>query len=499
MTSAELTPVLVGVAQLEQRSRNPDQIKEPLDMMLAAVRDAAADTGSSKLLQQASAVRVIRGIWSYQNPAAALAESLGCTHAETALTSIGGNYVQTVVNRSALDIQSGRHDIVVITGAEWRYSRARARREGRQLATRDAPGTPEVYIGDDVSMSHEAERALGLVQPIQIYPMFENALRYAKGESIADHLQRIARLWARFSDVAAANPHAWIRVPCSADAIGTPSAQNRPVSFPYPKLMNANNDVDQAAALILCAASTARRLGIPEQKWIYPWAGTDAHDHLYVSNRDNLHSSPAIRIAGRRCLELAATEPNELDLIDVYSCFPSAVQVAAQELCLDQTRPLTVTGGMTFSGGPLNNYVMHSIARMAELLRGRTARGLITANGGYLTKHAFGVYSSIPPERPFRHEDLQHRVDATPKRALAVDYRGPATVESYTVLYAPGNAPGEAAPSLGYLACLAPDGRRAWARIEDAALLCEMADREQPREFCGRKAKLGPSASAEII
>src|SRR6185503_6856037 len=226
-------------------------------------------------------------------------------------------------------------------------------------------------------------------RPIEYYPMFENALRAARGESIAAHGERISELWARFSAVAADNPHAWIRKAHGALEIRTPSAQNRMVSFPYPKLMNSNSRVDQAGALLLCSYATARAAGVPVERMVFPWAGTDAHDHYYVSNRDELCSSPAIRIAGRRALELAETEVDALDHVDVYSCFPVAVQVAAAELGLSLDRPLTVTGGLTFGGGPLNSYVLQSIARMVEVLRADPgSRGLITGNGGYLTKHA---------------------------------------------------------------------------------------------------------------
>jgi acetyl-CoA C-acetyltransferase len=494
MTSTLQTPVLVGVAQLEQRSRNPDEIKEPLDLMLDALNVAAQDAGTSRLLREASAVRVIRGIWSYANPAAALRDALGCSRAETALTPIGGNCVQTVLSRSALDIQRGHTDIVLMTGAEWGYSQARARREGRRLTTRETPGTPDLVIGDDVPMIHDAESTLGLNQPIQFYPLFENALRYARGEDVASHLARIARLWARFSDVAATNPHAWIRTPHSATEIGTPSAENRPVSFPYPKLMNSNNAVDQGAALILCSEAAARRLGIPEARWVYPWAGTDAHDHPYVSHRDNLHGSPAIRLAGRRCLELAGVAATDVELVDVYSCFPSAVQIAVHELGLDPDRSLTVTGGMTFAGGPLNNYVMHAIARLVALLREqRSARGFVTANGGFLTKHAFGVYSAMPPATPFRHEDLQAAVDATPRRTLAERYQGPGVIESYTVTHGP-----DGAPTIGFLAVRTPDERRTWARVLDPALLATMADRVRPTEFCGRRVTVDAGGTAVV-
>jgi acetyl-CoA C-acetyltransferase len=471
------TPVLVGIAQLEQRIDDPKSGKEPYELMIEAVRQAAADARAPALLEAAGSVRVIRGVWPYQNPARAIADAIGSPGAETALSPYGGNFVQTVVNQTALDIQNGAHDVVIITGAECGNSQAKARRAGIELDWQALPGKPDRQIGEDKDMRHPAEKALRLGAPIQVYPLFENALRHHRGESIDAHLQRISELWAGFSRVAADNPHAWLREAKTAEEIRTITASNRPVSFPYPKLMNSNNNVDQGAALILCSTTKAKSLGISEERWVYPWAGTDAHDHYYVSNRDNLYTSPAIRIAGQRVLELAGLTPSELDLVDVYSCFPVAVQIAAAEIGLDTTKPLTITGGLTFAGGPLNNYVMHAIARGVELLREqRRARCLITANGGYLTKHAFGVYAAEPPPRPFRHQDVQAAVDATASREVAMEFSGRATVESYSVMY------GAEGPNIGFVACRLPDQRRAWATCEDPAILDAMT-RE---EFCAR-------------
>ena len=206
-------------------------------------------------------------------------------------------------------------------------------------------------------MRHRAEAARGIVNPIHMYPIFENAIRHARGETIDSHIERISRLWAGFSRVAAENPHAWTRECKTPLQIRTPGPGNRPVSFPYPKLMNSNEKVDQGAALILTSTDVARRLGIPRAKWIFPWASTEAHDTYAVSHRDNLHSAPALRIAGGRCLEMAELGIGDIDHLDVYSCFPSAVQVASAELGLDESRapqpassapharPLTVTGG----------------------------------------------------------------------------------------------------------------------------------------------------------
>ena len=474
------SPVLVGISQLEQRIRDPEAAREPVDLMIDAVQAAAADAQCPDLLEQAGSVRVIRGFWRYENPARAVCEAIGNTGAETALTPFGGNYVQAVVNRSALDIRSGKHDVIVMTGAECGYSQARARRAGVRLKWRDIDGTPGLYIGKDGEMGHPAELGLGIRRASQVYAIFETARRHHLGEGVEEHLDRIAELWAGFSRVAADNPHAWIRTARSAEEIRTPSPSNRAVTFPYPKFMNANNNVDQAAALILCSEAKAAALGIPRDKWIYPWSGTDGQDRYHASNRDNFYSSPAIRIAGNRALDLAGLTPSDLDYVDIYSCFPVAVQVAAAELGIDATRPLTVTGGLTFAGGPLNNYVMHSIARMAELLRASPGtHGLITANGGFLSTHAFGVYSTVPPAGGFQYANPQQAIDAAaPARAAVLRHEGNAEVEGYCVLY------GKSGPEVANIALRLDGGERAWANCADRDTIAAM----HTEEFCGRTA-----------
>ncbi|MBV1906989.1 MAG: acetyl-CoA acetyltransferase [Pseudomonadales bacterium] len=475
------TPILIGVSQILQRITDPATGKEPLLMMLDAVRQAAEDAGNPKLLEEVQSMRVIRGIWQYKNPAQYIAEQLNLGNIETVGTPMGGNSVQSAVNQSALDIQQGKQSLIVITGAENGYSQAKAKKAGIDLHQTETPGEYSRMLAQNVAMSSKGETMRGLRSPILVYPIFENALRYQRGETITQHKIRISEMWANFSKVASQNPNAWLRDPVSAESIRTESAKNRMISFPYPKLMNSNNSVDMSAALIMCSVEKARQLGIPESKWVYPWVGTDAHDTYFISNRDNLYSSPAIRIAGSRALELAKLEVHDLDHIDVYSCFPSAVQVAANELNLDYDKPLTVTGGLTFGGGPLNNYVMHSIARMVELLRtSQEKKGMITANGGYLTKHAFGIFSATPPQFDFRHQNVQDEVDATPTRNAVDEHEGKVTIESYTVMY------GSDGPASGHAALLLPDGRRTWGYTDDRDLMQEMTQ----SEFCGKPATI---------
>src|SRR5581483_5075620 len=271
----------------------------------------------------------------------------------------------------------------------------------------------------------------------------------------------LGELFAPFSATAARNEHAWFRQARSADEIATPSPDNRYVGFPYTKYMNAIIDVDQGAALLMTSAAEARRLRIPESRWVYVWGGGHATDHWFITERVNYWSSPAIRVAGERALANAGVSIGDIDDFDLYSCFPSAVQIARDMLGIAPAdpRPLTVTGGLPYFGGPGNNYVTHSIAAMVERLRAEPGRlGLVTANGWYVTKHAVGVYSAAPPDHEWRPIDAaadQARVDADPKPKLTEEPEGAATLETYTVVFNRDGAP-EQGIVIGRLA----DGRR---------------------------------------
>jgi acetyl-CoA C-acetyltransferase len=483
------TPVLVGAGQVNQHD---DAQIEPVDLMAAAAREAA----DPRVLQAVDAIRVVNLLsWRYRDPGLLLGQRIGAPNASTYYTGVGGNTPQSLVNQACLDIQRGRADVVLLAGGETWRTRKRLKAKGiRPDWTRqgdDVPVPPGAE--DEVPMSSPAEERIGLLLPSHVYPLFEQALRIANGESVEDHQRRVGELWARFSDVAAGNPHAWSREHRTAEEIGQPGPDNRMISWPYPKLMNSNNMVNQAAVVIVCSAEKATYLQIPRDQWVFPHAGTDSHDTYAVAERHELHRSPAIRIAGRRALELAGLGVDDLDHVDVYSCFPSAVQVAANELGLptdDPRRPLTVTGGLTFAGGPWNNYVMHSIATMAGLLRADpAARGLITANGGFLTKHSFGVYSATPPAEAFRWEDVQPAVDREPTRTALVEWDGEGTVESWTT---PFDRDGR--PEKAFVAVRTSDDARAMALIDDP----EVAAVTVREDIAGAKVRVHADGRASL-
>ena len=490
MTPPPRTPVLVGYGQVNQLDENPDV--EPIDLMAAAARTAA----DPRVLQAVDSVRIVNILsWRYRDPGLLLARQIRANDASTRYTGVGGNVPQTLVNQACLDIQSGRADLVLIAGAETFRTRTRLRNRGLKPDwTSEDESVPFAEgANENLPMVGPAELRINLDRPAYVYPLFEQALRIKAGESSDDHRRRIGELWSQFSDVAHTNPHAWSRTPLSAQDIWQPNEGNRMISWPYTKLMNSNNMVDQGAVVILASAEKAAHLQIPTERWVFPYSGTDAHDTYAVGERLELSESPAIRIGGRRALELAEVGVDDIGLIDVYSCFPSAVQVAAAELGLplgDAGRPLTVTGGLTFAGGPWNNYVTHSIATMAERLAGASGQlGLITANGGYLTKHSFGVYGSEPPEHEFRWEDVQSDVDAEPTRAAAVEWSGVGTVEAWTT---PFGRDGEAEKA--FLAVRTPDDSRTLAVIADAG----EAGVTVGEDIAGAKVAVHPDGTANL-
>lgn len=478
---AQATPVLVGVGQVLQRLEDPRQAAEPLELMAEALALAGDDAGAPKLLQRAESIYVPRGAWRYGDPGREIARRLGATPAETVGTPYGGNFSQACVIDAAREIQAGRRRVVLVLGAESGRSAGQAQRLGVELRQSEAPGAPDRKVAEDKAIFHEAELARGMNSASDVFAVIESAIRFARGGDLAAHAKRVAELWAGMSAVACGNPHAWIRRRYSAEEIGRPSPDNPMISYPYTRLLNANSRVDMGAGLLLCSLETARQAGVPEAKLVFLHAATEANDSNFLSTRAELHRSPAIRIAGARALELAGKTIEEIDHLDLYSCFPSSVEVAAAELGAAERRALTVTGGLTFGGGPLNSYGLHAIARMVEVLRERPgSTGLVHGNGGWLAKHAIAIYSAEPPPQGFRCENLQREVDAFPGRAALVDWDGDVTIEAYTVAHQKG------APRIAHVACLTDDGRRTWGTLADPSLMAAM----MREEFCGRRGRL---------
>ncbi|MCM6772452.1 crotonase/enoyl-CoA hydratase family protein [Nocardia sp. CDC159] len=472
------TPVLVGVGQFVGRTPDPDA--DPAELAARALRRAAEDAGpGAPLLRRAQAVFAVACTsWQYRDLGAAVAERVGAERVDTVQSSpFGGDGGQLVINEAAAAIAAGDYEIVLVTGAEAGATQAAAQRAGREPGwpVQDGAVAPTRTVGIDRPANNAAETAAGLIAPINMYALLESANRHRLGRGVAEHATAIAELWSRLSAVAAGNEYAWQPEQLSAAQIAAVSADNRMVSTPYTKLECANLSVDMASGIVVCSAAAAEAAGIAQDRWVFLHAGASGHDEWFTSERAELAASPAIRTLGAAALAHAGITAAELAHVDLYACFPVAVQIAARELGLptdDPARPLSVTGGLTFGGGPGNNYGGHAVATLVRRLRADPGSyGLSTSLGWYVTKHALGVYSTHPPRQPYRH--LTPVIDHPPARPARSGAEGPAVVEAYTVAYTR-----EEVPEAAVLSLITPSGERNLVRATDSETITACLERD---------------------
>ena len=434
-TAAAATPVLVGVGTAVHRPE-AGPTPEPIDLMGAAVVDAGRDSSEhfgQRLLADVSWIGVPKGTWDHPDAGRALAAGVGVDKVHSVLAEVG-ILQQTVIASAVQAVTDGARAALVVGGEAAHGSVHGAAGSVAESLLGDPPTPDERWTTDDYGLSHQ-ELARMFVNPPTVYAVMESALAHAAGRSPVEQRQYLGRLQARLSTAAETNEDAWSREPLTAETIATASSENRLVAEPYTKLCCSNLRVNQAAALLFTTAGHARSLGIAEDRWVFPHSSTESNLCVPVVQRPELHRSPAAAVAGRRALELAETSAEGVDHVDLYSCFPAAVQVHAAELGIDLDRQLTVTGGMTFAGGPLNSYVLQSTAAMARVLRDDPGSyGLVTSVSGMITKPGFGVWSTTPPAERFGFEDVTDEVRSTDERRAEVEeVTGPVTVVAHTV------------------------------------------------------------------
>jgi acetyl-CoA C-acetyltransferase len=471
------TPVIVGAGQVLQRPEEGAGLS-PIELAAEAARLAAQDSGAAALLSRADCFsHVATACWPYGDEAALVAAELGVQPRLTMRSAqFGGDGALRLIHETARLIATGELDVAVITGAEAIGSLISAHRSGGEppWQTQSPDVSPDRAFGTDRLPGTELEIARGLTIPLFVYALLETAVRGRSGRTPDAHLEHVSELWSRLSLIAAENPNAWAPHALSAQQLRESEAGNRLVSAPYLKLLAANIQVDMASALVICSAEAAAAAGVPRDRWVFPHVGAFAQDEWFVSERQDLASSPAIRACGEAALEHAGLQIEEIAHLDIYSCFPSALQIAAAELGLasdEEGLELSVTGGLTFAGGPGNNYSSHAVATLVGRLRDDPEGfGLSTGVGWYLTKHAIGIYSATAPARPFADLNAGARIDRQPARAVASDFAGHARIEAYTVPFERDEQPVSA-----IIAALTPDGTRVLGKSTDgesiAALL----------------------------
>jgi len=456
-------PVLVGVGEITQRTKDPAQALEPLALMEAALRAADEDAGGGLLAQLDSLDVVAEYSWPYPDAPGQLCERLRIRPARRAYGEVGGESPVRFIHEAALRIARGETTVAAVVGAEANYAVAAA--EKAQATLPWSPRDPAAKLVRGVDYLNPLAVRLGVASPATVYPFYENAATVAWGQTPRQALDESGRLWASCSAVAAANPHAWQREALTADQVTTPMPGNRRVAWPYTVRMVANPLVNQGAAVLLMSRGRARQLGIPDERLVFVVCGAAAKepaDYLLRDQYERSHAQEAV-------LEDVLGQVGGIGTfrqVELYSCFPIVPKMARRTLALPAAATVTSTGGLSFFGAPLNNYMTHACAALVRGLRGQHgAVALLYGQGGYLTSHHAIVLASAPPPTSMLDDEYSVQGDADARRGgvppLALDHTGTATVETHTVLYGR-----DGAPTHGVVILRTPAGGRLLARVD---------------------------------
>jgi len=432
-------PVIIGAAQFTQHKGTPHRL-DSLNLMVKTGQDAIENTRAQKVIDFIDAVYMVNiSSWSYEDAPGKLSKKLNITPKEKIYLPDGGQSPQMLVNRAAKAIASGEHRCVLITGGEAAYSINKLFKGKRP--THWPKKVPSKYLNGGNWNIPIIDRKYGLHFPSLTYAIFETALRASSGRTIEEHGKYIGELMEHFSMVASKNPLSWTQKLYSADEIITPSPKNRRIVHPYTKRMCANNFVDQAGTIIIASEDIAKLLNIERKNWIYIMGGVDLKNISEIYRRPRLDSSPAVREGSRIALKQAGLKLSDIDKFDLYSCFPSIIEIFIKELGIkeDDPRDLTVTGGLPYFGTPLSNYSLHAIINTVELIRNDSSlKVMIIANGGYNTKQSIGIYGTEPPTIEWGLQDVSKIQKSILKKSLpdiAEKVNGKLTVEGYSIIY----------------------------------------------------------------
>ncbi len=403
-------PVLVAVGEASGKSLGLEW-PAPSDLAGAAIRATLADSGQAAALAAATdciiAIRTFEdsgvslGTGSPDNVPQAYAAAGGLDLRHSFYSDIGGQTPQAQVNQFAGAVQRGEYKAVMIVGAEANGTAKRARKSGLTLDWRMPSDQAFIDLLTPFPILSRAEIRHGIVSMPLAYSLIETARRARRGMDRANYEAEMASLWANFSQKSLTREHAQFAQQWSAEALQSGGDGNYQLTDIYRRWMVAQDAVDVAAAAVLTTAGTAREIGIADDKMIWLAGAAEAADPP-ISERTNLSGSDAQAFAVNAALDQAGIAAADLGPVDIYSCFPCAVFAATDGMTLPE-RPAgdyTLTGGLTFFGGPGNGYALHSLAAMVQTLR-RDGRkpAMITANGGVMSKQAVGIYSAEQPRR----------------------------------------------------------------------------------------------------
>lgn len=475
------TPIIVGAGQCVDRLTKDAQppFSSPIALAAAASAHALQETGmAASVLDTIAVTRTFADaapawqapLGSSTNPPESIARRLGASPSHRIYSNAGGTEPMQILAEMCQEIARGAKRAVLLTGAEAIANERYATRHNLQddwQENIDAPLDSREY---KIRFASPQEIRSGMFLPVHYYALIENCQADEMNHTLSEHQRYMGQMMAPFSDVAALNPLSQNPRAYTVDELALPSTSNYPISLPYTKWLIAQDAVNQGAAVVLTSVGYAKALGIDPARWVYV-RGYAAGMDIPLTQRADPGKSSTMKTVLNAALERGQCTVSDIDLLDIYSCFPCAVHAAAEALNLptNGNKTLTVTGGLPYFGGPGNNYTMHAVAEMVDRLQSEAAprTAMVTGNGGILSKHAAVLLTN-------NATDAQH-VDwvGTPPKALdasaraAVPYadkpeRG--EVLSYTVII------GRNSPDISVVLAKTAAGERFLASSKDESV-----------------------------
>ena len=463
-------PVVIGLGITQQKGSYAE-LDEALFLMEKVAMQAINDCGNSKIKDFIDVIDIPKGFWRYRDPGKWIAEKNNFSNAKTSVNKIGV-LQQHLINNTCNKIIKGEIRAGLILGGESRAKMIAALKEGIEYKEMELSTNPDKYVKakDDLYGEGEAE-ALGLMA-VGYYAVMESAMRKSKSLTLKEHEDYLGSMYADFSEIASKNQYAASDKSISKDQIMLANSDNKPMAYPYNKYHCTSWNVSQASAILICEEGLADQLNISKQKRIYPMASSETNHMIALIQRPSLISSAGLKLASEKINEVVDKHSINLNLIDLYSCFPVAVQQFENVLNLNTKTSRTITGAMPFAGGPLNNYMLHATVQALLKLRSESGHSLITGVSGMMTKQSFCLWSS-EYQMPFYHADVTKKAQQLDKPIpISNAKHGNGIVIGYTVLYEGTK------PTLGVFYIEDSQGERKVVTSEDKAVITSMREEE---------------------
>ena len=459
--SPDRVPVIAGIGEIADKPKDVSQALEPVALMVEAAR--RADAEAKGLLAEVDSIDIVGLVsWRYSDTAALLWQKLGVSPKRAVYGPVGGESPIRYLHEAARRIANGESVVSLVTGGEAQHAVNHAKRSGVEL-----PWTPYAVDAPKFQRAADYVHALavkqGVAWPINVYPLYDVASAHAWGQTPEQATAESAQLWSANSKAAARNPYAWLRKELTPAEVATPSDDNRMISWPYPKRMVANPNVNQGAAIIITSLAKARAAGIAEDQLVFIGAGAVANEPRDWLTRPQFAQSHAQAAV----LNALMRHADAFDAVELYSCFPVVPKLARRTLGLGVDYPTSVTGGLSFFGGPLNNYMSHAACAMVREVRAGVKLGLVYGQGEFVTKHhavILGAEPQVRDNRPDAILDLGAQATADPMLGPPVAINetpdADATLETFTVLFDPAGR-----PDYGAVIARLDSGERTLARV----------------------------------